>query len=254
MFVPRCPTVFANSMGDWLDPDMPAEWLADMLALIAKTQNLNWLLLTKRPGLFDTLLGRVSLLSGKLSEDTIAGMKIATAWTAGERPKNVWTGTTVENQEMVEKRIPELLKIPAHIHFLSCEPLLEEIYLEELFYYGTPADEDGGKLSDISTQNQIDWVICGGETGTRARPIHPDWVRSLRDQCHDAEIPFFFKSWGNYLPRNASTGTGFDPFATAKKLKMHQFPDLTETIRVGKARAGNLLDGVDHHHFPKTHH
>jgi protein gp37 len=97
-------------------------------------------------------------------------------WLNGVAPSNIWIGATTENQPTADGRIPELLKIPAKIRFISAEPMLEEINIEQFLGAG-----------------KIDWVICGGETGPNARPTNPDWVRSLRDQAEAANVPFFFK-------------------------------------------------------------
>lgn len=104
----------------------------------------------------------------------------------GDYIDNVWLGTSVENQEMADERIPELLKGAGEFKkFLSIEPLLGEINLHQYFWAAS-----GAKT------NAIHQVVCGGETGRNARPCHPDWVRSLRDQCQEAGVPFFFKGWG----------------------------------------------------------
>lgn len=106
-----------------------------------------------------------------------------------EQMPNVWAGVTAENQEQADKKIPILLQIPASVRFVSAEPMLEPMNLQRAF--GT----EGHRQTYIE---QLDWVICGGETGPGARPIHPDWVRSLRDQCVSSGTPFFFKRWGTH--------------------------------------------------------
>jgi protein gp37 len=100
----------------------------------------------------------------------------------GDYLSNSWLGVSVENQRTADKRIPILLQIPAAKRFVSCEPLLSEID-----FRFTRGDYRGGWL------NALDWCIVGGETGPKARPMNPDWVRSLRDQCQTAGVPFFFK-------------------------------------------------------------
>ena len=151
--------VFCASLADvFEDRDELWPWRIDLFNLIGATQNLDWLLLTKRP------------------ENIIH----QTVWSAPEcsLPDNVWIGTTSENQEMAYNRIPELVKIPAKIRFLSVEPMLGRINLSFYFKYG------------------INWVICGGESGPGARPMNLDWARDLRDQCESAYVPFFFKQVG----------------------------------------------------------
>jgi len=92
----------------------------------------------------------------------------------------------------------------------------------------------------------LDWVIAGGESGPGARPMHPDWARSLRDQCAAAGVPFFFKQWGEWLPDRQS----FDPEPYWRASTGHRFPDGSVAARVGKSRAGRLLDGREHSEFP----
>ena len=183
---PRSPRVFCASLADWLDDEVPVEWLAGLLELIYATPNLDWLLLTKRLENWRERMIRVESYERKKSPIlalTATGAMVAD-WGKGYPPENIWLGTTVENQAMADKRIPELLRIPAKVRFLSCEPLLGEVDLINM--------EDFNILCNPG----IDWVIAGGESGPGARPMHPDWARSLRDQCDAAGVPFFMKQMG----------------------------------------------------------
>jgi protein gp37 len=112
--------------------------------------------------------------------------------------KHVFLGVTAENQEMADKRIPILLQIPAAVRFVSCEPLLGSIDLEPYLSVYDRYGEPSGPRCNPDGTNAISWIICGSETGPGARPCHPDWVRSLRDQCQASGTPFFFKSWGAF--------------------------------------------------------
>lgn len=169
--------VFCASLADVFDnhKSILPEWRADLWRLIDATPHLDWLLLTKRP-------------------QNIAKM-LPADW--GDGRPNVWLGTTVENQTEADRRIPPLLDVPARVRFLSCEPLLGPVDLRSI-----PWDEAAWvnaltgqiKFSD-HFWTRIDWVICGGESGKDARPMHPDWARSLRDQCIAAGVPFLFKQW-----------------------------------------------------------
>lgn len=180
--------VFCASMADVFEDRADLDPLRERLwALITATPHLDWLLLTKRP-------------------DVMACWAETHPW-----PVNAWAGATVEDQRRADERIPALLRVPARVRFLSCEPLLG----------GLDLDPSG-----------IHWVIAGGESGPGARPSHPDWFRSLRDQCTAADVPFHFKQWGEFAP----SGDGFG----------------TNVRRVGKHAAGRLLDGVEHNDYPKV--
>lgn len=185
--------VFCASMADVFEDHPQLEWpRANLWGLIETTPNLDWLLLTKRP-------------------ENILRM-VPRQWWEDEPPANVWYGTSVESQEYADKRIPELIHVPAVVRFLSCEPLLGPVDLSPWL--------------DPTSLCYLNWVICGGESGPGARPMHPDWARSLRDQCQDAGVAFHFKQHGAWVLRDdpqAETGRAF--------------------YNVGKHAAGRLLDG-----------
>lgn len=158
--------VFCGSMCDVFEdrPDL-VEWRGRLWSLIVNTPNLDWLLLTKRPE--NVLMMCPHQIMGERDE-----------WI----PPNVWIGVTAENQEMADKRIPLLLDIPATVRFVSVEPMLEQI---DILQYLT-----GEYTTGIIGAN---WVICGGESGSGARPMNIDWARDLCDQCEIAGTPFFMK-------------------------------------------------------------
>lgn len=227
--------VFCASLADWLDPEVPAAWLAALLELIHQTPHLDWLLLTKRPQLWRQRLEQVVGLS------CITGCHagwIANRWLHGDAPANVWLGATVEDQERAATRIPQLLSIPARIRFLSCEPLLGPVDL----HAAHPA------RSPLPSNPQIHWVICGGESGPHARPMHPDWARDLRDQCAATNIPYLFKQWGEWLPTDQQHTVGQWP----KRAVHSQVAAGQKYHHIGKKAAGRLLDGQLHHAFPAT--
>ncbi len=167
--------VFCASLADVFDNRAPEGTRDDLWSLIRSTRSLDWLLLTKRP----------QNIVKMLPDD----------WGPDGYP-NVWLGTTVENQEEAERRIPHLLAAPAPVHFLSCEPLLGHVDLSE-WLLGDP------------WRGRINLVIAGGESGPGARPTHPDWQRSLRDQCGAAGVAFHFKQWGEWLPWEADSAPYF---------------------------------------------
>ena len=169
------PRVFCASLADWLDnhKSILPQWRHDLFYTIDATPHLDWLLLTKRPQNYRKLAPR--------------------DWTP--YPKNVWLGTTVEDQNAAEQRIWHLCQCLGKIKFISYEPALGPLDLTcvKTPYEGETFNALTGELSTGGFVGQISWVIAGGESGTNYRPGNVDWFRSLRDQCVDADIPFLFK-------------------------------------------------------------
>lgn len=185
--------IFVNSMSDLFHNQVPDEFIARVFAVMAIASRHTFQVLTKRHGRMRSLLsspsfGHLVAEQGRAhhigcQQDWLA----AGAMLSGRPLPNVWLGVSAEDQKRAKLRIPALLDTPAALRFVSAEPLLGPIDLDRA---DLDARVDGG----------IDWVIAGGESGPKARPMHPDWVRSLRDQCAVSGIPFFFKQWGEYLP------------------------------------------------------
>lgn len=146
---------------------------------------------------------------------------------------NVWLGVSVEDQRAAEERIVDLLETPAAIRFVSCEPLLGPVYLDEIPQVLLSVSKR--KDSYLVDSGKLDWVIVGGESGKNARPMHPDWARSIRDQCVDADVPFFFKQWGEWQ------------FVTEDYEPNHVMFE-----KIGKKKAGRLLDGREWNGFPMS--
>lgn len=268
--------VFSASLGDWLDDEAPVEWVADFLALIAATPWLDWILVTKRP---ENWAKRLNAASGCYDIHTVEGKAAwgfgAKWYISGEAPPNVWIVATVEDQPRANERIPALLKIPAVVRGLSCEPLLAPVQFSNV-----TNRSDCVSVLGKPALTGIHWVICGGESGsdTKApdgrvlcgiRPMHPDWARSLRDQCSSAGVPFYFKQWGEWSPFDsvdaALAEKGWGDRADLKVLwssglsgsaVMGHARDAWDRgcrpfKRVGKASAGKLLDGREHHAAPE---
>lgn len=167
------PRVFCASLADWLDDEVPAEWLFDLITLIHKTPCLDWLLLTKRPENWGT---RLRAAAASCTIDPLDITDRIYAWLEGSRIwRNVWIGTSAEDQTRWNERMPLLMSIPAPVRFVSAEPLLGPI--------------DMGLFSP-------DWLIVGGESGRGARPMEAAWVRSLRDQANRRGTAYHFKQWG----------------------------------------------------------
>jgi protein gp37 len=194
--------VFCASMADVFErrKDLNDERVR-LWELIDNTPNLDWLLLTKRPQNVERIV----------------------PWDKSW-PVNVWLGTSVENQTLAEKRLPFLLKIPAVVRFLSCEPLLGNLNLRSWF-----------KRKGF---HPIDWIIAGGESGGGSRPMHPDWVVSLLRQCQSYNVPFHFKQWGQWAPAQLVT----KPVKPRRVEIGHERP--VELVRMGKKRTGRMLEGA----------
>ena len=203
---------------------------------------------------------------------------------------NIWLGVSCEDQIRADERIPDLLATPAAVRFVSAEPLLgaidfrrvatgERTWVDSLTGYqaarSLTVDEAGSidaALASIPAYPLgpqkiwgLDWIIVGGESGSDARPMHPDWARLIRDQCNAANIPFFFKQWGEWLPVGthpvASPAGELKLMTTVASTDRRQIGaqswcagrgDHSEILRrIGKRRAGRLLDGVQHDAMPQ---
>ncbi len=201
----RC-RVFCASLADVFDNQVSQIWRSDLFALIEDTPHLDWLLLTKRP-------------------QNIQKM-IWPKWDA-RLPRNIWLGTTAENQQEANRRIPHLLETPAAVRFISAEPLLGAIEFEPWL-------------------DRIDWIIVGGESGPGARPMHPDWARSIRDQCAAAGTAFFFKQWGAWVPHRpwtADTITVWPDGSVGAGNANENGGGGCDMLKVAKKAAGRLLRG-----------
>ncbi len=226
--------VFWNAHGDLFHKNVPDEWIDAQFAVMALTPQHQHQVLTKRPERM-----REYLMSKDV--ETPVEVRWASAFVdlrysdelvrvPSSPLPNVWLGTSVEDQRAADERIPHLLATPAALRFLSCEPLLGPVDI---------------RWTEVCVPS-IDWVIAGGESGPGARPMHPDWVRSLRDQCATAGVPFFMKQWGEWA--TICYGKAGD---TGKFVAADDDDELPlAMVKIGKARAGRLLDGVEHNGMP----
>lgn len=192
---PRRSRIFP-SLCDWLDSEVPIEWLADFLKLIYETPNLDWLLLTKRPEQWRERVNQAAADMRDMSPQGSAFRNWLQGWFEHEQfPENVWIGTSVEDQTRADERIPEFLKIPAKVRFLSCEPLLGPVDLDR---YVLPSVEDVQTAYRGETMKwpHLHWVIVGGESGAQARQCNADWIRAMVKQCRAAKVPIFVKQLG----------------------------------------------------------
>jgi len=237
---PKGKKVLTPSMGDLYHPLVPPEYRDQVFAVMAAEERHTFFLLTKRPGLMvhDAALRQ---------------------W-----PKNVWPGVSVENQEWAW-RIEVLAELRgiAPVLWVSLEPLLGPVNLGPWLQSneGVPGhcfSIDGdrwhplGGCAGASTncsgrccnQPVLSLVILGGESGPRARPMHPAWPRSVRDQCRAAGVPFFFKQWGEWVPSYFAAFPG-------EPMRAERFEDGVRVFRTGRKRAGALLDGREWTEMPQ---
>lgn len=200
--------VFVCSLSDLFHDDVPSAFIRLAFGVMARTPQHTYQVLTKRP--YRMLREVRAWLSDQDGSESPPG-------TVRPLP-NVWLGVTVENQRFADERIPLLLQTPAAVRFLSCEPLLGPVDLRAL---GIPTvvDTDGnGNDTWYPDPNRcIDWVIIGGESGPKHRPMDLAWARALRDQCAVAGVPFFMKQIGGYRP-----GTALDELPA--DLRVREFP------------------------------
>lgn len=207
--------VFCASMADVFEDRRDLDARREKLwGIIDETPHLDWLLLTKRP------------------QNVASLAPWTTRW-----PENVWLGATAENQRWMEKRMPALTSLGARILFLSCEPLLGPLDLSRWI-----------EGANRGAHRMIDWVIGGGESGHHARPVHPEWLTSLRDQCVGAGINFHFKQWGNWRPISNRQVNGY----TSKVLFLTNGDRIT-IANMGKKTAGRRLQGRTWDEFPVAH-
>ncbi len=197
--------VFCASMADvFEDREDLNEARGNLWELIGRTPWLDWLLLTKRP----------------------QSIQAMTPW--GESwPRNVWLGTTAEDQATANERVPHLLKAPSVVHFVSCEPLLGPLDLKAWL---------PGYTGALASEVALNWIIVGGESGGKSRPTHPEWILSLRDQSLAAGAAFHFKQWGNWRPTNDKKT------ATGKTVVLNGDDNVATMERVSKKVAGRLLE------------
>src|SRR5690606_13196336 len=184
--------VFCASLADWLDNEVPVEWLADLLDLIRRTPNLDWLLLTKRISRFHKAMSQ-AIRHVNVHQKSADLFNWLRAWTNQRPPANVWLGATVVNQEEADRDIPNLLDMPAAVRWLSMEPLLGATDISRFLERGDSGMRDVDPLAAALLASAeesghawirpaIDWVVVGGESGPGARPMNPKWAISLRDQ------------------------------------------------------------------------
>ena len=273
--------IFVNSMSDLFHADVPDDYIAQVFAVMAIASRHTFQVLTKRHGRMKALLNSrdfYATVRGHL-RNTYGFSEVDAFGTDLFPLLNVWLGVSVEDQKTADLRIPLLLDTPAAVRFLSCEPLLGPVDLRDHVDRWTEDDlgtcdwgncnsasvalrrdyahdpTDVHMLSVCAAHRGIDWVIVGGESGPGARPMHPSWALSLRDQCVAASVPFPFKQWGEWKPtERLGAGVLDDPreaYAEVVDDGKLQFIEWRRIMcRVGKKAAGRELDGRTWDEYP----
>lgn len=267
--------IFVNSMSDLFHPIVPDEFIDRVFAVMALCPRHTFQILTKRPGRMRDYCSESSLPSRIISAayrmDSTAGAWINADVHIGGMEllpfPNVWLGVSVEDQATANERIPLLLDTPARVRWLSCEPLLGPVGLDDLVDDKGPMGEDHASCLECDVHPDddpwsgacIDWVVVGGESGPGSRPMHPDWARALRDQCQTAGIPFLFKQWGDHAEACDSNidqareslfveTDGTD--STRWTIDRHSH-STAHMVRIGKHKAGRTLDGETFDQYPE---
>lgn len=287
--------IFVNSMSDLFHESVPDEFIDSVFAVMAIAEQHTFQVLTKRPERMQRYMATLQARSQKIAQVAMNVLNgkywsdgdglwdsVAHKIDAGPLP-NVWLGVSVEDQATADERIPHLLQTPAAIRWISAEPLLGPIDLKRTTT-GMPwiggIFGDGRKFEGI-----LDWVVVGGESGRKARPMHPEWARMLRDQCKAAGVQFLFKQWGEWKPISEMTDEECNALYRSNRIAkegedQRVIDDIygrtcrvettaigfggecgfdvayrnngMQMFQVGKKAAGRLLDGAGHDCYPSS--
>ncbi|RUV65188.1 MAG: DUF5131 family protein [Mesorhizobium sp.] len=294
--------IFVCAHGDLFAENVPDEWIDKVFAIMALAPQHTFQVLTKRAKRMREYFEKIDTELRAAGEhgytprrfDQIACDITRSPCAAGWMEEqdwpfpNVWLGVSAERQQEADERIPHLLMTPAAIRFVSAEPLLGPIDFTSICWRDDDADIRANSLTaeawvensdsasaysnDCDGVTGLDWIIVGGESGPGARPMHPAWARSIRDQCAAAGVPFFFKQWGAWGLEEPVFG-GHEMHALADDGTLYRSTDLAypdgkrrgeairanhdqarlhSVYRVGKKAAGRLLDGIEHNAMPEA--
>lgn len=274
--------IFVCAHGDLFHESVPDEWIAAVFGVMAAAPHHTFQVLTKRPERMRTWFAwreeqirareltwepwRVCEEQASERVENLPAIGCTSTWPL----QNVWLGVSVENQDAADERIPLLLQTPAAVRWISAEPLLgpvdlapkaDETYAMLSQWYGPNGfDPTGTQPRSVRMSGyfpRIDWVVVGGESGDKARPMHPDWARSLRDQCATAGVPILLKQWGHWEPVDAWGPWSRFPLiairADGSRMPAGEWHEDGQRFRgSGKKKAGRLLDGITHDGYPEV--
>jgi protein gp37 len=279
--------IFVDSMGDLFHGSAPDEWIDKAFAVMALCPQHTFQVLTKRSKRMQEYCSgerRKTLANAKIiiadmaadagifkARDALieSGVQVhkreigALAETEIWPLPNVWLGVSAEDQTRADERIPDLLATPAAVRFVSAEPLLGPIDFESVLkrlrrlrLHPVKPDKTIDTSFVLNSRIQLDWIISGGESGHGARPMHPEWVRSIRDQCQASGTAFFFKQWGEWAwaadDHNFASAANHAKLVFGEKVKLEHHSSGHTAAKVGKAKASNILDGKTHNQFPEV--
>ena len=232
------PKVFP-SLCDWLDEEVSPAWLANFMALVHLTPNLNWLLLTKRPENWRERIYAAAMAATPFHQEWLVN------WLKGTPPSNVWFGVSVEDQTRANQRIPQLLQIPAKVRWLSIEPLLGPVDIE-CVNDGSWWDAEGANKYDalrgiaywlqhgtydhgLGGGPKVDWLVVGGESGNGSRPCSYEWIRDIAQQAFCSQTPIFVKQVGHHYVQDGvrlslKHPKGGDMDEWPENIRVRQFP------------------------------
>ncbi|HGG04713.1 MAG TPA: phage Gp37/Gp68 family protein [Aliiroseovarius sp.] len=258
--------IFVCAHGDLFHEDVPDDWIDKVFAVMALCPQHTFQVLTKRADRMQEymLAAHRPANVGRMAAWLWGGKRPDAQWDIAESAMrdtlpNVWLGVSVEDQTRADERIPALLATPAAVRFVSAEPLLGPISFRWATWTRAKSD---GSMRHFDGLRDIQMLIVGGESGPNARPMHPDWARSLRDQCQAAGVPFFFKQWGEWAPDGGPPADGsrdliiegaarvavwdglsWQHFESGYAVPHELVEEKFWSYRVGKKRAGRELDG-----------
>ena len=252
--------IFVCAHGDLFHESVPDAWIDRVFAIMARCGHHTFQVLTKRSARMRAYLS--GLPERMRTLDCDSGLDFCTL-----PLPNVWLGVSAEDQRRADERVPDLLATPAVVRFVSAEPLLGPIDFTQISLGIKPGyvlGEDGqpdrpetfkvvrDALMDTGGDfERLDWIIVGGESGPNARPMHPAWARSIRDQCAAAGVAFHFKQWGAWGPlRDHSGDPAVKEMARMNGSQCGKWDPDSDLFLLGKKAAGRLLDGVEHNGMP----
>jgi len=228
--------IFVCAHGDLFHESVPDEWIDRVFSMMLRASWHTYQVLTKRPARMRSYVTRLYELAQSDDSEWFARGGVTPVVGGWKVPQHIWLGVSAEDQKRADERIPHLLATPAAVRWVSAEPLLGPVDLRAIYPDTTM------QIDALTGDAEHLLGLAGGESGPGARPMHPAWARSLRDQCAAAGVPFHFKQYGNWAPADFEV-LGDMP-------RVHEFEDGTRVGDFGKKAAGRLLDGREHNGAP----